>query len=155
MTSQQIRSELVKNAPSTPLVSKSLKILTSAFSIFPFHSICLALNGGKDSSLILSLTLLAMEQQNLTSQPLQCIYFKESSPLPEMEEYLKRISSFPIRLIEMDSTDFKVLSFPFVSWLLFPFSSIFSLFSPLLFHFYHFLRNIRETWLKKMESKPS
>lgn len=75
-------------------IKKAAVVLGNVFNSFPANKIALSLNGGKDSTVVLFLTLYVMKQKQLEeglSSRLKCIYMKEQNPFPEIIGYMNKL----------------------------------------------------------------
>ncbi|CAK80950.1 unnamed protein product (macronuclear) [Paramecium tetraurelia] len=75
--------------PSTILFQEAIDFLVKIFQIFKFPQIKICFNGGKDATVVLYLAKMALEKLQI-SREIECIYFKEKQPFPEIIEFMEQ-----------------------------------------------------------------
>ncbi len=85
-------SLIKKFLKSTPKYKKTLEIYSKLFKENDIKSVGLSLNGGKDSTVVLFLTLFYLEKLKKLDI-LKCIYMKEKNPFNEILQYLKHLKN--------------------------------------------------------------
>lgn len=88
-------------------IKKATGVLGNVFNSIPANKIALSLNGGKDSTVVLFLTLYMLKQKQLEkgfNSSLKCIYMKEQNPFPEILSYMTQLSEqFEIEVYEYEN----------------------------------------------------
>ncbi|CAD8084755.1 unnamed protein product [Paramecium sonneborni] len=73
---------------SSVLFQEAIDFLVKIFEIFRFPQIKICFNGGKDATVVLYLAKMALEKLQISTQ-IECIYFKEKEPFPEIIEFME------------------------------------------------------------------